>query len=249
MERIGAMDAIEQSGQATEVEESDFEAFHKAQNITRAQNRFLAAHPEYINDGSNAAKFVQWLTERGIDEPTVDVYEEAYADLASRNELQLNSAPNKGGLAKLRYLKDQLENNMPADQLYAEHQKATEQATVEEAEDRATFEKTEARGAFRWLRQHPDFIQCPENIAAFQLYFNARRIDLNRASVEQIEEAYQALKGQLKLRKIEPAQSGPSQEELENMSWAQLDALRRDKTEDTYRPDPGVRYGIGYTGF
>jgi hypothetical protein len=209
----GAAAAVAGENQAADAEERDFAQFHKAQNITRAQNRFLAAHDEYVNSGSNAAKFVQWMTERGIDEPTADVYEEAYADLNSRHELELKGPAWHSELHL---------DNMSAEKLYEEHQKAQQQAEADEAEDRAVFEKGEARGAYRWLREHPEFIQSPENIAQFQLYFNARRIDLNRASVAQIEEAYQAIKGQLKLRKVEP-QSFESEQSLYDMDLSELE--------------------------
>lgn len=211
----GAAAAVAGENQAADAEERDFAQFHKAQNITRAQNRFLAAHDEYVNSGANARKFVQWMTERGIDEPTADVYEEAYADLNSRHELELKGPAWHSELHL---------DNMSADELYEEHQKAQRQADLDEAEDRVVFEKGEARGAYRWLREHPEFIQCPENVAQFQLYFNARRIDLNRASVEQIEEAYQALKGQLKLRKVEPQSEPESETSLYDLP---LDELER----------------------
>jgi hypothetical protein len=255
VEREAAMQGIEQSGQAVEVEESDFEAFHKAQNITRAQNCFLAAHPEYINFDQNTVAFVRWFQDRGIEEPTFDLYEHAFVDLVSRKQLKLNSAPSKGGLTKLQYEKAQLENNMTAQQLFEEHQKAVEQAAAEEAEDRAIFEKSEARGAFRWLRQHPEFVQCPENIAQFQLYFNNRRIDLNRASVEQIEEAYQALKGSLKLRKIEPQAEQLSQQSLYDLPLGELERRAggrqtdgRQTESDDYVPDSNIRYKVGGVG-
>ena len=53
-----------------------------------AGNRFIAAHPEYVNNTTNAQRIGNYIAKLGLDAADPKSYESAYKDLASSNLME-----------------------------------------------------------------------------------------------------------------------------------------------------------------
>jgi hypothetical protein len=237
IERQDAMNAIS-AEQEVDNTEAEFATFREEQNVRRAWKKFLADYPQYRNVAANTAALEKFISEQfngAFNTETLDV---AFATLSASGKLLLDvsKTPRTWDPA----IAEPVAEPTP-EETYAQYQK-------EEAEDRALFEKGstdsgEASSIF--LARHPRFIVCQENGSAVVEYFAARNIDTRTVSVAQLNNAYNDLvaEGRLKLRAA-PVESGPSRAELEQMSLTELEQLR-DRGPADYVPDPDVRYKIG----
>jgi hypothetical protein len=241
VERLNALESIESDQRAAAGEQEEFAAFQKNQNASRAFKMFLVNYPRYVNCGENTVVMDGWIRANRNNEVTAESLQAAFEALTAAGKLLLDTT-KKTHKTDLGDSLDQLS----AEQLFEALQKAEEQVQAEEAEDRLAFETAGNRDGYRFLRTHPEYVTSPANQAEFQLYFNTRRLNLSQATFEQISEAYNELAAQGKLQlRAKPAKSEQvSEASLYDMGLDNLAELSGglDTNEDTYVPDPLVRY-------
>lgn len=238
-ERVQAMEGIEAHQRGVDEEQADFKLFQRTQREARAYQKFLSSFPQFQNYTENVVSLDTWLKERGLY-VTFENLQQAYADLSSQHALILDTTK------RARSFQPENLDDLTTEELFDRQQKAEEAENVETEADAAEFSRSAAaRAATKFVRLHPEWIQCPENMAAFQLYFNTHKIIFSQASLGQLNAAFEELHGQLKLdQSKQPAQSDNF--DPENCSMKELaekcGGLEK-PDRDTYVPNPAARYG------